>query len=188
MPALFFTSFLGILAAEFGDKSQLITLNLATRYPPWQVLAGAMTGLTAVLAMAVLLGQVIYDYIPLTLIVYFSGALFIAMGLWTFITSEKDCLENNKEMKRSGFLQAAILLFFSELGDKTQIAAMLFTATFGKPLVVLSAAILAMFINHALAVYLGSRFLTRIPPQMLKRISSAVFVLMGLFIIFLGPS
>ena len=186
MIAVFLTSFMGILAAEFGDKSQLITLNLSSRYPPLQVLAGAMTGLGIVLAMAVALGQVIYDYIPLESVVYFSGGLFIVIGFWTLFSREKKHQEKDSDMRRHGFFQSAVLLFFSELGDKTQIAAMLFTASFGMPLVVFAGAMTAMFINHALAVYLGARFLSLIPPLLLKRLSAMVFVLMGLFIIIFG--
>lgn len=186
MITVFFTSFIGILVAEFGDKSQIITLNLSSRYPPWQVLAGAMTGLGVVLAMATALGQIVYDYVPLETVVYFSGGLFIVIGIWTFFSREKNSQDNVKDMKRHGFFQSAVLLFFSELGDKTQIAAMLFTASFGMPLVVFAAAMTAMFINHALAVYLGARFLSMIPPLILKRISAAVFVVMGIFVIVFG--
>lgn len=184
MFAVFTTSFISIFLAEFGDKTQLITLNLSARFPPWQVLAGAMVGLTGVLAIAVAAGGIIYAYIPVTFIVVFSGAFFIFIGIWTYFIPER--VENQKDVKRSGFVQAAVLTFVSELGDKTQIAAMLLSASFGMPFVVLAGAVLAMFVNHSIAVFFGSRFLSRIPEVWLKRISSFVFVVIGILILALG--
>ncbi len=184
MFAIFTTSFISIFLAEFGDKTQLISLNLASRFPPWQVLAGAMVGLTGVLAIAVGAGGIIYTYIPLTYIIVFSGAFFIFIGIWTYFIPERS--DKQKEGKRSGFIQAVVLTFISELGDKTQIAAMLLSATFGMPLVVLAGAVLAMFVNHSIAVYFGARFLSRIPDKWLKRISSLVFVVIGIIILAFG--
>lgn len=184
MFTVFISAFVSIFLAEFGDKTQLISLNLASRFPPWQVLAGAMTGLSLVLAIAVGAGGIIYTYIPITAIIIFSGAFFIFIGIWIYFVPEKN--DRPEEGRRSGFFQAAVLTFISELGDKTQIAAMLLAASFGMPLVVLAGAMLAMFVNHSIAVFLGARFLKRIPEKMLRRISSLVFILIGILILAFG--
>ena len=51
------TAFLSVFIAEFGDKTQLVSLTLASRYPPLQVLAGAMLALALVLGLAVLVAR-----------------------------------------------------------------------------------------------------------------------------------
>ncbi|NLI69965.1 MAG: TMEM165/GDT1 family protein [Firmicutes bacterium] len=184
MLAVFFTSFTSIFLAEFGDKTQLISMNLACRYPPLQVLAGVMVGLAAVQAMAVGAGGVIYRYIPLEVIIIFSGAFFICIGLWTALVPVRSV--DHATEKKSGFWPAVGLIFISELGDKTQITAMLLAASFGRPLVVLAGAILAMLANHLIAIFFGARFLSRLPDRWLRFISAAVFLVVGIAVLSLG--
>ncbi len=185
MTAVFVTSFISIFIAEFGDKTQLISLNMATRYSPWQVLAGAMAGLFAVLALAVGAGHIIYHYISLFVITTSSGIFFIAAGVWVYFSPEKPPEETSGG--RAGFYHTAAFIFLSELGDKTQIAAMLLAATSGYPLVVLAGAMLGMLINHGLAIFLGGRYLSRLPETWLRRSSSVVFILIGTAILLFGP-
>lgn len=184
MLAVFVTSFTSIFLAEFGDKTQLISMNLASRFPPLQVLAGVMVGLTAVQALAVGAGEIIYTYIPLNVIIILSGAFFIFIGLWTALIPERSTTRTQEQ--RSGFWPAVALIFISELGDKTQITAMLLAASFGRPFVVLAGAVLAMLANHLIAVFLGARFLSRIPDKWLRRISAAVFIVVGIAVLSLG--
>ena len=75
-------------------------------------------------------------------------------------------------------------VFLAELGDKTQIATLLFASDRQtNPLLVFVAASLALVASTALAVALGSmaeRYLTMIP---LKPIAGAGFVIIGLLTI-----
>ena len=48
------TAFITIFIAEFGDKTQLVSLTMAGRYPPFQVLGGALTALFLSLSLAIL--------------------------------------------------------------------------------------------------------------------------------------
>ena len=57
-------AFISVFVAEFGDKTQLVSLSMAGRYPPLQVLGGAMTGLALVMGLAVGAGGVISAAIP----------------------------------------------------------------------------------------------------------------------------
>ena len=59
----------------------------------------------------------------------------------------------------------------------------LLAASFGRPLAVFAGAMAAMFLNHALAVFLGSRFFSRINPQLLKKGTAYLFMVIGLAII-----
>lgn len=61
------TSFLVILVAEFGDLTQIVTANLAARYhDPLSVGVGAVLGLWAVAALAIVGGRSLLKVIPIT--------------------------------------------------------------------------------------------------------------------------
>lgn len=75
-----------------------------------------------------------------------------------------------------------LTVFLAELGDKTQLATVLFaTEKAHSPLVVFCAASLALIASTGLAVFLGTyaeRYLTMVP---LKLLAGAGFVLIGLW-------
>ena len=79
------------------------------------------------------------------------------------------------------FLTIFTIVFLAELGDKTQIAALLFAADSGRhPLVVFFAASLALVASTAIAVALGSaaeRYANFIP---LKLLAGVGFILVGI--------
>jgi len=124
------TAFISIFVAEFGDKTQLISLSMAGRYPPLQVLGGALTGLALVMGLAVGAGGLVAAYIPPVVITAASGVFFILMGLFTLF-----CREPERELRSgySGFYQTVMLIFFAELGDKSQMTALLLSAHFARP-------------------------------------------------------
>jgi len=67
------TSFLLIALAEMGDKTQLLTLYLASRFPVRKVLVGiALWG-----------GNILGERLPKRTISKVSGALFLLFGLLT---------------------------------------------------------------------------------------------------------
>lgn len=176
------TAFITIFILEFGDKTQLVSLALACRFPPLQVLAGAMVALSAVIGLAVGAGHILATTIPHSLVALLSGIIFIIIGIIHYFRKEPPVQENSS---RKGFLNAMGLVFIAEFGDKTQLAALFLAASFGYPLAVFAGAMLAMLLNHLLAVYVGSRLLSRLNPQLLKIIVSLLFIIIGAIIIFI---
>ncbi len=174
-------SFISVFVAEFGDKTQLVSLSMACRYPPLQVLAGAMTALALVLGLAVGVGGLIAAYIPDVVVAVVSGVFFVIMGLFTLARREDGALEQRPG--KAGFYQTLVLVFLAEMGDKTQMATMLLSANFGRPLVVFGGAMAAMLLNHALAIFLGRRFFSRLNPRLLKQGTALLFMAIGLAMI-----
>ncbi len=77
-----------ILLAELGDKTQLAVFALATQRHGWSVFVGAGAALLVSSGMAVLLAALVAGYLPdwtTKASRYASGALFIAVGVWTII-------------------------------------------------------------------------------------------------------
>ena len=173
-------AFITVFVAEFGDKSQLVCLTMACRYPPLQVLAGAMTAMAVVLGLAVAVGGFLAATIPHTLIAVASGLVFIIIGLLSYLRKSDRLDEPNN---KAGYFQTLTMIFFAELGDKTQLAVMFLTASFGYPLAIFAGAMVAMLFNHLLAVYLGSRLISRVSPRYIRLGTAFLFIVIGLFII-----
>ena len=57
-------TFLIIGAAELGDKTQLLTLGFATKFPVWEVIIAVSCATAVLMALAVTFGGAINYYIP----------------------------------------------------------------------------------------------------------------------------
>jgi putative Ca2+/H+ antiporter (TMEM165/GDT1 family) len=78
------TSFLVLFAAEWGDLSQLLTINFVTRFNERvEVFIGALAALLTVSGMAVLAGRVLLRYMRLSLLHYIGAAVCLVLAGWT---------------------------------------------------------------------------------------------------------
>lgn len=173
-------AFLTVFVAEFGDKSQLVCLTMACRYPPLQVLAGAMTAMALVLGLAAGAGNVIADLIPHNIVAVVAGIFFIVMGILTWLRGEQKPGEGSGS---GGYFQTLGMIFLAEFGDKTQLAVLFLAASFNYPLAVFGGAMAAMLINHVLAIYLGNRFVSRLKPHYVRVGATIIFVVIGLALV-----
>lgn len=182
---VFFIAFLAVLLAEMGDKTQLVTLTLSTRFPPRQVLAGALGALAAITGLAVVLGDFLANLLPERTTLLASGLFFIAVGAWVLL--KKEAPDGEVGTPRRGVaLQTFLMVFFAELGDKTQLTAIALTAAYGRPAAVFLGAMTGQLINHGAAAYLGSRYLSRLPARTIKVASALLFIVFG--VVFLVTS
>ena len=185
--AAFFLAFLTTLLAEMGDKTQLVTLTLSSRFPPRQVLTGALAALAAITALAAILGDFLAQLLPDKVALLTSGCFFLVTGILMLFWGQTP---GTPAQERGGtvVVQTFLFVFFAELGDKTQLTAIALTAATGEPLSVFLGAMGGQFINHAAAAYLGSRFLTRLPAGTVRLASALLFVLFGFLFLFLAVS
>jgi putative Ca2+/H+ antiporter (TMEM165/GDT1 family) len=73
-------------------------------------------------------------------------------------------------------------VFLAELGDKTQLAALLLSAQSGRPVLVFVGASLALICSSLVGVLLG-RWLSRmVPAQQLERAAGILMVALGLWL------
>lgn len=79
--------------------------------------------------------------------------------------------------------QSFILVFISEMGDKTQLLALVLAARFKKPLPIMMGILVATVFNHGLASYIGNYLNHFIDPLWMKWILSATFVGFGLWML-----
>jgi len=80
------------------------------------------------------------------------------------------------------FLPTPTPVFLAELGDKTQLAALLLSAQSGRPAVVFVGASLALICSSLVGVLLG-RWLSRLmAPEQLERAAGVIMVVLGLWL------
>jgi putative Ca2+/H+ antiporter (TMEM165/GDT1 family) len=73
-------------------------------------------------------------------------------------------------------------VFLAELGDKTQLAALLLSAESGRPVLVFVGAALALICSSLVGVLLGRWLAALLPAQRLERISGVLMVSLGLWL------
>ena len=81
------TAFGVIFVAEWGDITQLATANLAARYEPLLVLAGATLGLSAAAAVAVFVGAKSLNVIPMGWVSRIAGVILLALGVYSAVAA-----------------------------------------------------------------------------------------------------
>jgi len=89
------------------------------------------------------------------------------------------------EMDWKIFLTTLGTIFLAEMGDKTQLAAILMTSKTGRPLVVFGGAVLALSLVTLIGVIVGEGLISIVPQAILKKGAAIAFILVG-FWMFLG--
>jgi len=175
-----------IFVAELPDKSLLGTLILSTRFPSLLVWLGAALAFLIHVVIAVTVGRFL-ALLPHTLLESIIAALFLLGAALIFFG--KHGLEGG--VKRSQLSQQAhkpwvvfatafSVVFIGEWGDITQIVTLNYAARYHDPVNVGIGALLALWSVAALAVVVGARALTLVPPKVLQRITGTVLLAFGI--------
>lgn len=180
MLAAIFLSFGVVFAAEFGDKSQLLTLTLATKYRALPVLI-AVAGATAVLqALSVGVGGALGAALPTTFINSVAALAFFGFAIWTVIDDDEEDVEASPSFTpRRVIFSIAAMFFLAELGDKTMLSSMTLATDrdlFGTWL----GGTTGMVAADGLALLLGKYLGDRIPRRAITYGSATIFFLFGI--------
>ncbi len=85
MKSPFFSGFLMIFFAEWGDKTQLASGLFAAKYDEVMVLLGTLSALAILSVMAVYLGKFLSEKIDKRIISKIAGVMFIVIGISFFL-------------------------------------------------------------------------------------------------------
>ena len=83
----------------------------------------------------------------------------------------------------SAFFISLVVVALSEMGDKTQLLALLLAARFRKPIPILCAIFLATLVNHGVSAVLGQWITTVLSPEILLWIVSLGFIGMAIWML-----
>lgn len=181
-----------VFIAELGDKTQLAVMTQTCKFRrPWPVFFGGSLALTAVTALGAVGGRVLGEFIPAEVIRLIAAVAFVVMGalIWREASKSQgaecetdvECVDDAGRAKLNwqAFGTTFTLLFFAELGDKTQLA-VLGLSSKQAALPVFAGGALALTVVTALGVVGGQQLACWIPEKLLLKISAAAFVVMGI--------
>lgn len=174
-----------VAVAEMGDRTQLLSLLLTTRFRrPLPIISAIFLATLANHGVAGAIGVWIGRYLTPAILDAAVGASMLAMALWTL---KSDVLDAEKQSSgRSAFLTTLVAFFVAEIGDKTQIATIALAAGYSNLLAVVAGTTMGMMLANIPVVLLGNAFATRLPLKVIHYIASGVFVLLGILFLVRG--
>ncbi len=173
----------GIVAlAEIGDKTQLLALLLVLRFRrPWPIVLGIFVATVANHALAGALGQLVSNFLSDTWLYSLLAISFIAVAGWTLIPDKLDEDETPAISRYGAFFATLVAFFIAEMGDKTQIATVVLAAQFDAYLWVVMGTTLGMMLANVPVVFMGNAAAGKLPLDLIRRVASGAFLLMGLY-------
>jgi len=204
-----FTVFAILFLGELGDRSQLIIFNLVLEMDkkPYKIGIGASLGFAAIITIGVLFGNLITSLIPVSIIAFISGLLFIIIGILEIKdlktqynqmkypkeninddtikeTPKNDRNKPNLEkIKSNPYFAGFMSIFIMELGDKTQLLTISFVSIYALPFEVWLGSFLALSTLAWIGVFFGTIILKYIPKFYIKIITIIIFIIVGLFLV-----
>ncbi|MHA1917903.1 MAG: TMEM165/GDT1 family protein [Candidatus Ranarchaeia archaeon] len=187
-----------VFLAEFGDKSQLVTLSFTTEGNSLlTVILGVIVGLGGVTLLGVIGGALLYSYIPLKLIQLGVSITFFGAGIYTLFMirnknkkttpnyeketiPQSEGITSNQKMKTTGVIKISTTLFLMELGDKTQLLIIGLVVATSFPLIVGFSCFSGLLVGNILVIIFGRSLLEKVSPKSIQYISSILFILFGL--------
>ncbi len=174
----FLATFAVVFLAELGDKTQLLVMAFAAKFPWQQVLVGMTLGIFVVHALAVGVGSFIGSLLDPAVMEIIASVLFLAFGVWTLKSGDEE--DEEVGPGRYGPILTVMMTFIvGEMGDKTQFAAMTMAATFSSWLAVLVGAVAAMVLADSLGLVAGAFLHRYLPPARMKLLSGLIFLGFG---------
>ena len=184
----FLLSFGVIFLAELGDKSQLMALAFATRFPAIPVLIAISIATAIVHLGSVALGATVALALPTNVIAIVAGLAFLVFAAWTLRGDElggSDEERARREARRSVIVTVGTAFFLAELGDKTMLATITLATNHGA-LGTWLGSTAGMVAADAIAIGVGKVLGTRLPERAIRIGATVAFVVFGLILIWQG--
>lgn len=175
----FFVSTLVVGLAEFGDKTQILSLILAARFQrPVPILFGILFATLANHAAAGLAGTLFGSLLAGPWMRWLLGLSFLSVAVWALFP---DKFEGDVQTvsRQGAFISTIFAFFFAEIGDKTQIATVGLAARFEVFYAVVAGTTLGMMLANIPAVMLGDRLAGKLPVKPIRLAAALVFGLLG---------
>ena len=169
-----------VALAEMGDRTQLLTILLATRYrQPLAIIAGVLVATLANHALAAMAGFYVSSFLDAQWFRYLIGLSFIAMAGWVLIP-DKESDADVAVSRRSVFATTVIAFFIVEMGDKTQIATAALAARFASIWIVTAGTTTGMLLANVPAAYFGHTLTRVVPLATMRYVSAAIYFVLGI--------
>ncbi len=176
----FLSSTLAVAIAEIGDKTQLLSLFLATRFPQrTAIIAGIFIATLLNHAVSAWLGAWLMTWVPAAWGHWLIGGSFILIGLWLLIPDKDDGAPS--ALDRYGpFVATTVLFFLAEIGDKTQVATVVLGAQYSPLWLVVVGTTVGMMLANVPVVYAGNWLMARMPMRTARWAACGLFLVLGI--------
>jgi Ca2+/H+ antiporter, TMEM165/GDT1 family len=194
----FSQALVAVTAAELGDKSFFIAMILATRHPRRWVFVGAYGALIVMTLLSVVFGKAVAELPPLwvklgAIVLFLGFGLKLLYDAWRMVgpgdhdeeQAALDAVEQaDRRLQSAGVLaiivEAFSLTFWTEWGDRTQVATVVLASTEGIWGVALGG-IIGHGICTLLAVCGGKWVCQYLSERVLTAFGGTLFVIFALF-------
>jgi len=174
-----------IFIAELPDKSLFASLVLGSRFPGWYVWLGAASAFLVHVVIAVTAGKLL-TLLPHRLLESIVALLFLAGASLLFFGRhgiEEEAPHHGSSVGNGPhnfwkiYATSFGVVFLGEWGDITQIATANYAARYHDPWSVGIGAVLALWTVTGLAITVGTKALTLVPPKILQRVTATILLI-----------
>jgi putative Ca2+/H+ antiporter (TMEM165/GDT1 family) len=172
-----------VAIAEIGDKTQLLSLFLASRFKQrYAIIAGILVATLFNHAASAWLGVWLLDLLPPNMAPWIISGSFLLIALWLLIPDKHDDGPSSLD-KYGAFIATMVLFFIVEIGDKTQIATVVLAAKYNEIFWMITGTTLGMMIANIPVVFAGRWLMDRLPLKYARWGTFALFLAMALITI-----
>lgn len=176
----FLASTFGVFIAEIGDKTQLLSLFLVTRFAHrLPVILGILVATLVNHGLSVLLGAWVAKWLPPAWLPWIIAISFVALALWLLIP-DKDESEESGLLSYGAFTATTLLFFLAEIGDKTQVATVVLAARYDASFWVLIGTTVGMLAANIPVIMAGRWLLERMPMATARLGASVLFFVLAI--------
>jgi len=180
------STFLLLLVAELGDKTQLSVISLSSGYKWHHVFVGSMLAFLAVDGVSIAVGGPLLALVPIRYVQVVSGIVFVIFGVIPLLRKENtQNVKINRKSSKIPLLACFSLIALMEFGDKTQILTITLAAQ-TNPISVMAGMLLAFTLLTGVAVLIGAKLVSRLPMKWLEIGTSTLFIVLGAISILSG--
>jgi putative Ca2+/H+ antiporter (TMEM165/GDT1 family) len=173
-----------VALGELGDKTQLLALVLAARYPrPSPIVAGIFVATLLNHTIAGWVGAWVRSAVPEHILRWLLAASFLAVAAWALKPDELDEDEAPASTRWGVFGVTAVAFFIAEIGDKTQIATVMLAARFDSLAAVVMGTTAGMMLVNVPTVFLGRAASAHIPFRAVRLAAAALFAAIGVWVL-----
>ena len=177
---LFFTILFTEFIAEMGDKTQFMLVAMTSRYKLKNIILGTAIANLVLNGIAILAGGFVNEFIPDYVIKLIAAAAFLYFSVSSLAKNEDE-----EEAKNTKFKLEAVAVFctffVAELGDKTQLTAITFGATYGMQSAVLVwlACSAGLYLADMVGLVVGYLLKSKTTAKFLNTLAVAIFAIFG---------
>ncbi|MEM4717404.1 MAG: TMEM165/GDT1 family protein [Desulfurococcaceae archaeon] len=168
-----------VFVSELGDKTMISTALIAMetrRFIP--VFLASISGYTLASILSIGVGYVTRRILDLNVAQLVVASLFILIGL---IMAFRDRGIVNRKTKY-GFTACFLMVFLSEMGDKTQLAVLTSTILYGYPLIVLIGGVIGYTLANAIALLLTSIVIHKLEWNRVRKYAGLIMITIGIYL------